>query len=123
VGFFADVLGAFKHHVLEEMGEPGAAGALVERTDVIPEVDGDEGEAVVDMHEDHEAVGHRELFVFEFGNLERLGCWERIGGIGEGRDGKGKQQRGGGAFDYEERCFHLFSMNGFEACGGFWKRL
>ncbi len=26
VGFFADVLGAFKHHVLEEVGEAGAAG-------------------------------------------------------------------------------------------------
>ena len=88
VGFFADVLGALEHHVLEEVGEAGAAGALVERADVVPEVDGDEGEAMVFVGEDDEAVGQGELFVFEFGDLERLGGGQSVGGVGGGCEGQ-----------------------------------
>ena len=29
-----------EHHVFEQVGEPGAAGLLVGRADVVPEVDG-----------------------------------------------------------------------------------
>ena len=82
MGFFADVLGAFEHHVFEEMGEAGAAGTLVERADVVPEIDGDEWQAVVFMREDDEAVGQGELFVLEFGDLEGLGGGEGIGSVG-----------------------------------------
>jgi hypothetical protein len=49
--------------VFEEVGEAGAAGTLVERADVVPEVDGYEGQAVVFVREDDEAVGQGELFV------------------------------------------------------------
>src|SRR5688572_5598303 len=31
---------ALEHHVLEQMGEPGLAGQLVLRADVVPDVDG-----------------------------------------------------------------------------------
>ena len=110
VGLFADVLGAFEHHVLEEMGEAGAAGALVERADVIPEVDGDERQAMVFVGDDDETVGHDELFVLELGDLEGLGRWKRIGGICAGCGDETEQERGGShAFGYEQRCFHLFS--------------
>jgi len=83
------VLGAFEHHVLEEMSEAGAAGALVEGADVIPEVDGDEREAMVFVHEDHETVGHDKFFALEFGGLEGLSRREVIGGICYGGEDKG----------------------------------
>ena len=67
VGFFADVLGAFKHHVLEEVSKPGAAGALIERTDVVPEIDCDERQAMVLVGKDDQAVRQSVLFVLEFG--------------------------------------------------------
>ena len=88
MGLLADVLGAFKHHVLEEVGEAGAAGALVERADVVPEVDGDERQAMVFVGEDDETVGHDELFVLEFGDLEGLGGRQSVGGVGDGCDGE-----------------------------------
>ena len=43
----ADVLRAFEHHVLEQVGETGAPGALVGRADVVPEIDGDQRQPVV----------------------------------------------------------------------------
>ena len=92
VGFFADVLGAFKHHVFKEVGEAGATGALIQRANVVPEVDGDEGEAVVLMGDDFQAVGEGVGFVFELGNFEGFGGLgreegggEEGGGCGEGR--------------------------------------
>jgi hypothetical protein len=110
VGLFADVLGAFKHHVFEEMGKAGTTRALVQRADVIPKVDGDQREAVIFMHDDDETVGHRELFVLELGNLQRLGSGEAVRSVSDGCDGERKQKRGGErAFGNEQRCFHLFS--------------
>jgi hypothetical protein len=101
--------------VFEEMGEAGAAGALVERTNVIPEVNGDKGEVMVFVHEDEEAIGHDELFVLEFGDLEGLGRWKGVCGVDDGCSGKTEQQRGGGyAFGCEPGCeqrfFHHFSI-------------
>ncbi len=91
MSFFADVLGAFKHHVLEEVGEAGAAGALVERADVVPEIDGNEREAVVFVGDDREAVGQGEFLEGDFGGLEGGGGRERwgLGQPGESNDGKG----------------------------------
>ena len=83
VGLFADVLGAFEHHVLEEMSEAGAAGALVERPDVIPEIDRDQRQAMVFMRDDEKAVGQSVLFVLQLRNLERLGGR----GLSQGRRG------------------------------------
>jgi hypothetical protein len=115
VGFFADMLGALEHHVLEEVGEAGAAGALIERPDVIPEIDGDEREAVVHMHEDDEAVGHGELFVFDFGNFEGLGGWKSVGSVGDGHKGEAERKRDGErAFTEDQWCFHLFSREAGE---------
>jgi hypothetical protein len=70
--------------VLEEVGEAGAAGTLVKRADVIPEVDGYEGQAMVFVGEDEEAVGECEFFVLEFGDLQGLGCGECVGCVGDG---------------------------------------
>jgi hypothetical protein len=106
VGLFADMLGAFKHHVLEEVGEAGAAGALVERADVIPEVDGDEREAMVFVCEDDETIGEGELFVFELWDLERLCGREGVGGICDGGEGEGGEKSGG--FQAMHWC-HIFS--------------
>ena len=51
-----DVRGALEHHVLEEVGEAGAAGLLVARADVVPEVHGDDGRGAVGAQQDPEAV-------------------------------------------------------------------
>ena len=59
----ADVLRAGEEHVLEQMREAGAAGPLVLRADVVPEVDGDERGGVVFVEDDAEAVV--ETVVFE----------------------------------------------------------
>ena len=118
MGFFADVLGALEHHVLEEMGEAGAAGALVEGADVIPEVDGDEREAMVFVHVDDETVGHGVGFVLELGDLEGLGCREGVGGVGDRCEGETEEERRGrGAFYEKVQCFHYFSMEAGEVLG------
>ena len=46
------VLRALEHHVLEQVREAGAPGGLVGRTDVVPDVDRDERQAVI-FREDH----------------------------------------------------------------------
>src|SRR5207244_7117308 len=55
------VLGAFEHQVLEEVREPGLARPLVLRSDVIPEVDGDDRTGVVFMKHHIGPVGERVL--------------------------------------------------------------
>jgi hypothetical protein len=74
--------------VFEEVGEAGAAGSLVERADVVPKVDGDERQAMVFVGEDDETVGHDELFVLEFGDLQGLGGRQSVGGVGYRRNGE-----------------------------------
>jgi hypothetical protein len=81
--------------VFEEVGEAGSAGALVERADVVPEVYGYEGEAVVFVGEDDETVGQGELFVLELGDLEGLGRGEIVGGAGDGGEGEAGEKGGG----------------------------
>jgi hypothetical protein len=109
VCFFADVLGTFKHHVLEEMGEAGAAGALVERADVVPEVDGYEGQAMVFVSEDDEAVGQGEFFVLELGDLEGLGRGEIVGSTGDGGEGEAGEKSGElKAVEQAAGCIHVF---------------
>ena len=52
-----DVPGALEHHVLEQVREAGPAGLLVLGSDVVPEVDRDDGREVV-LGDDHaQAVG------------------------------------------------------------------
>ena len=50
------VLAALEHEVLEEMGEPGAVRLLVLRADVVPQVDGRDGDRTVDVQNDVQAV-------------------------------------------------------------------
>ena len=50
------VLGAVEHQVLEEVRETGLAGLLVLRTDVVPDVDGDDGRLGVLMDDQPQAV-------------------------------------------------------------------
>jgi hypothetical protein len=112
------VLGAFEHHVLEEVGEAGAAGALVERADVVPEVDGYERESVVFVQEEDETIRHGELFVLEFRDLQRLGWRQSIRGAGDWCEGESEEER----YDRcapaeEEQCFHLFSTEAGEVFG------
>ena len=46
----------FEHQVLEQVGEPGAAGLLVLRADVVPEVDRNDGAAAILVHDHVEPV-------------------------------------------------------------------
>jgi len=47
MGALGSVLGALEHHVLEEVGEAGAAGFLGARSDAVDDIDGDHGNGVV----------------------------------------------------------------------------
>jgi hypothetical protein len=51
------VFGAFEHQMLEEMRETSAAGTLVLRADVVPEIDGNHRQPVIFVHDHVEAVG------------------------------------------------------------------
>jgi hypothetical protein len=53
------MLGPFEHEVLEEVGEPGVAWPLVLRTDVVPEVDRDDGTRMIFVKQNVEAVVQR----------------------------------------------------------------
>ena len=54
--FGLDVLRALEHHVLEQMGKAGAAGLLVLRSDVIPELDVHDRRRMIGRQHDREAV-------------------------------------------------------------------
>jgi hypothetical protein len=54
------VLRAHEHDVLEQVREAGAAGALVPRPDVVPDVDRDDRHGTVLVHDDRETVRQRE---------------------------------------------------------------
>ena len=58
---FLHVLRALEHQVLEEVREAGAAGPLVGRAHVIPDVDGHDGHAGVAVQDHVEPVGELEL--------------------------------------------------------------
>ena len=86
------VLRALEHHVFEEVGEPGPARPLVLGTDVIPDVDADDGRGVVFVQDDLQTVGERELLEFQFRNLWHGRSWGQRGelrakGGGEGEHG------------------------------------
>ena len=54
-----------EHQVLEQVREPGAAGPLVLGPDVVPQVDRDEGAAVILVHDHVEPVVERFLLVVD----------------------------------------------------------
>ena len=55
------LLGALEHQVLEEMGEPGLAGLLVRRPDLVPDHVGHDRRAVVGNDDDLEPVVESEM--------------------------------------------------------------
>ena len=61
-----DVAGAHEHQVLEQVREPGPARALARRADVVPDVDGDDRDAVILVQDHVQPVGQRELRVRHF---------------------------------------------------------
>ena len=73
VGVLGDVLGALEHHVLEQVGEAGLAGDFVLRADLVPNLDVDDGHAVVDVQEDIEPVRQAILLEIDVGNGRRRG--------------------------------------------------
>jgi hypothetical protein len=85
---------------------------------VVPEVDGYEGQAMVFVGEDDEAVGQGELFVLQLGDLQGLGGRQSVGGVGDRCNGHAAQQRGRDhTFGYKQRCFHLFSTEAGRGLG------
>ena len=59
---FRNVLGALKHHVLEQMRESGAAFGFVARTDVIVNADGNDRHGLILIEDDPQSVIESELF-------------------------------------------------------------
>jgi hypothetical protein len=95
--------------VLEEVGKTGAAGTLVERADVVPEVDGYEGQAMVFVGEDDESVRQGELFVLELGDLEGLGRGKGVGCVRDGGEGEAGEKSGElKAVGQAAGCIHSF---------------
>ena len=91
------VLGAVEHDVLEQVGEAGAAGGLVLRSDIVPDADRDHRGLVVLVDDDSKPVGEREGLV---GDVDpgkeggRAGPGARggraaLGGGGRAGDGEG----------------------------------
>ena len=66
------VLAAVEHEVLEQVREPGLAGLLVLRADVIPDVDGGDWRLVVLVNQKSEPVPERVLLVWNVGDRRRL---------------------------------------------------
>ena len=91
VRVFGHVLAALEHHVLEEVREAVPALRLVLRPDVVPDVDGDDGRAVILVQHHPQAVGQAARPGRE-GDAGRVG----IGGAGVARrDGREEQRREG----------------------------
>ncbi len=63
------VLGAIEEEMLEQMGKPGAASALVARAYMIPEVHRDDRNAAVLVHQKRQPVLQHEL---PMGNAEPI---------------------------------------------------
>ena len=72
------VLGALEHHVLEQVGEPGAARPLVLRTHVVPDVDRHHGDGVVLVQDHVQAVGQGVVLELQLRQVVR-----RCGGAGQ----------------------------------------
>ena len=86
------VLRTLEHHVLEQVREAGAARDLVQRTDVVPDVDGDDRQPVIDMEDDLHSIWQRVLLV---GDVElRRGA---IGFGGQAHRADQQQQRENGS--------------------------
>ena len=88
----ADLLGALEHHVFEQMGEAGAALALVARAGVVGDGDREHGRAVI-FGDDH-AQAVLELGVGE--RDARLGRRHERQAAGKHREGRRSAQTNAG---------------------------
>ena len=88
------VLAAVEEEVLEQMREPGAAAALVARTDVVPDVHRHQRHAVVLVDQHREAVRQHDLLVFD-PQLFDIGDHRRGGADGRHAGQQDRQQDGG----------------------------
>ena len=68
------MLGSLEHQVLEQVREPGHAGALVLRPDVVPDVDRDDRHVMVLVDDDVEAIGERSLGEREVDGVASVTC-------------------------------------------------
>jgi len=80
MSFFSDVSGAFEHHVLKKVGESGKPGPFIGRAHVVPDINRDQGQAVVFRQNQIEAV--RQPILLENGtDDDSLLLIKDIGGI------------------------------------------
>ena len=71
---FLDVLRSLEHEVLEQVREAGSPRLLVGGADVVPDVDGDHGHALVLMQDHGQPVGEPELAIRHLQRSRRLGA-------------------------------------------------
>src|ERR1700758_5730699 len=72
-----DVLRALEHHVLKQVGEAGAPSAFIRGTDVVPQVDRDQGKPMI-LGQDHlQPVLQSVFFIFD---LWRGNCRSGVSG-------------------------------------------
>jgi hypothetical protein len=106
------VLGAVEEEVLEQVGEPGPAAALVARADVVPDIDRHDRHAVVLVHQQGEAVVEDELLVRDAQILE---IDRRLGGGNVGEQGGGqKKERTGDARWVRQVSAHGWASSGWQ---------
>ena len=65
VGLGSHVLRALEHHVLEQVSETGEAGTFIGRSDVIPEIDRHQRQAMIFVEDYIEAVLEFNFLVFD----------------------------------------------------------
>ena len=99
----ADVLAALEQHVLEQMGESGAAGSLVLRADVVPDVDRRQGQRRIAVQHHPQAVGQGVALELEGAGGEPLaGLGAEAGRMAHQGWGKGCVAVGGSRADREK---------------------
>ena len=85
----ADVVGALKHHVLEEVGKAGLANLLAGRAHVVGHVDVHQRVGMVFGHHEREAVGQHVLLVGNHDLAGLLGHFlDELGAAGRGHQGR-----------------------------------
>src|SRR5881296_3425001 len=76
-----EMFAAGEHQMLEQVGETGLAGLLILGSNMIPEVDGDDGGFVILMDDQRQTIRQDELFI---GNVD-FDILKGIRGISESR--------------------------------------
>src|SRR5580658_2135389 len=78
------------------MGKPGASGALLHRSNVIPEIDRNQRQAMVFRQDDFKAIGQRVFLISNHRRLERRGlCGRKDGEKTRGKNQKNATEQAG----------------------------